>query len=173
MDTVECIQYHKITAGVSQDSVMGPDCDERFEISLPELGHPTAFADDVAVTVVRDSIEEADVLVVFTINRIATFHSISEMVVTRRKCFPQPYSIIVNSLTLAASKRSVQYLEVQSDAKLTSGKSACKSLCLASQELFSRSSLFNSLIWNRNMGAYPEAENLLEKGGSSSMAKSP
>uniref|UniRef100_A0A6M2DQW1 Putative 115 kDa protein in type-1 retrotransposable element n=1 Tax=Xenopsylla cheopis TaxID=163159 RepID=A0A6M2DQW1_XENCH len=119
--------HKNIKTGVPQGSVLGPDLwnadyDELLEISLPKQVHLTGFADDVAATIVADSIEEADVLVDYTIKRISTWLEKHHMKLAKNKTemvvFPQPYSTIVDGLTLTAAK-SVRYLGVQLDAKLT------------------------------------------------------
>lgn len=131
--TTEGPQEYQTTAGVPQGSVLGPDLwnanyDELLEIPLPKQVQLTGFADDVAATIVADSVEEAELLVRTTIEDVETWlkehglklakHKTEMVVLTRQKWFPKPFNVEIGETTLA-SVRTLRYLGVVLDEKLS------------------------------------------------------
>lgn len=133
VETTEGPQEYGVTAGVPQGSIMGADLwnanyDELLRIPLPNQVELTGFADDVAATIVVDSVEEAEWLVRETTDAIETWlekHHLklakqkTEMVVlTRQKWFPKPFVVDTGETTLT-STRALRYLGVVIDENLS------------------------------------------------------
>lgn len=133
VNTTKGTLEYKLSAGVPQGSVVGPDLwnvdyDGPFRISMPEQVHLTGFADDISATVMANRVDEAYLLVQYTIEIVSTWlekhqlclakHKTEMVVSTRQKWFPEPFSMSLDGNALKSAK-SVRYLGVKMDAKLS------------------------------------------------------
>ena len=135
-DTTEGARTVEVTAGVQQGAVLGPEfCNIRYNDLLAtnfmRETHLVGYADDIAGIVIADSTEDARRKISHLVRRISAWldsHGLklaaskTEMVVlTRQRWFDKPFAINIGE-ALVEARRSVRYLGLQLDEKLTFGE---------------------------------------------------
>lgn len=123
----------KITAGVPQGSILGPDLwnfnyDELLLLEMPEDTKLEGFADDVAAIIIARNEDQARRKITIPLHRINEWmkaHGLelakekTEMVVlTRQRWFPSPFQAKILDQNIMA-QNTVRYLGATIDAKLT------------------------------------------------------
>ncbi|XP_052901358.1 uncharacterized protein LOC128307518 [Anopheles moucheti] len=130
-DTEEGVRTVNITAGVPHGSVLGPTLwnvmyDGVLTLALPPGAQLTGFADDIALTVTGESIEEVELLATDAVGRIDEWmksvrleiaHAKPEFILISSHKEVQKASIMVGSERIE-SVRNLKYLGVKIDDRL-------------------------------------------------------
>nr|CAH7765783.1 unnamed protein product [Callosobruchus chinensis] len=161
--TTEGLQRKKVSAGVAQGSVLGPDLwnimyDGILRMEIPEWAMLIGYADDIAAVIrARDPAEAKGrvELVVSPIHDWLKAHGLqlaiskTEIVVlTRQRRFPEPLWVSLNDTTLEA-KCAVKYLGEIIDAKLTHFKQICAAAHKAAKMVASLSRLMPNIAGSK------------------------
>lgn len=139
-ETTEGASLKKITAGVAQGSVLGPDLwnavyDGVLKLKLPADCKLIGFADDLAATILARTEDEArtkTALISLVVENWLSEHGLqlaaqkTEMVIlTRQRAFPEIFETQIASHNIQAA-RVLKYLGVMIDQKLTFWLQLCK-----------------------------------------------